>query len=46
MDPISHFLDDTSFGMLHFHTRCLDIEVENCKRVLERHNYIIPSYSV
>lgn len=30
----------TSFGIIHYHSRCLEIEVEICKRVLERHNYI------
>ena len=29
-----------SFGIFHYHSRCVEIEVENCKRVLERHNYI------
>ena len=31
------------FGIIHFHFRCLEIEIENCKRVLERHHYIEPS---
>lgn len=30
----------TDFGALHFHERCLEIEVENCKRAIERHGYI------
>ena len=30
----------TDFGIFHYHSRCVEIEVENCKRVLERHNYI------
>lgn len=30
----------TNFGIFHYHSRCVEIEVENCKRVLERHNFI------
>ena len=33
----------TKFGIVHYHFRCVEIEVENCKRVLERHNYISSS---
>jgi hypothetical protein len=33
----------TEFAMIHYHWRCFEIEVENCKRVLERHEYISPS---
>ena len=33
----------TKFGIVHYHYRCVEIEVENCKRVLERHNYISSS---
>merc|ERR1711862_535796 len=36
---------ETRFGILHFHARCVEIEVENCKRVLERHQFIEPSDS-
>lgn len=32
----------TKFGIIHYHYRCVEIEVENCKRVLERHNFIDP----
>ena len=28
----------TKFGIVHYHWRCVEIEVENCKRVLERHD--------
>lgn len=35
----------TDFGALHMHYRCLEVEVENCKRVLERHEYISASYT-
>jgi len=35
--------DVTRFGFLHYHKRCVEIEVENCRRVLERHDYISPS---
>jgi len=35
----------SNFGVLHFHSRCVEIEVENCKRVLERHDYIKPTDS-
>ena len=34
------FSGSSSFGIIHYHFRCVEIEVENCKRVLERHNYI------
>lgn len=30
----------TDLAILHFHTRCLDIEVSNCRKVLVSHNYI------
>ena len=30
----------TKFGIVHYHSRCVEIEVEICKRVLERHDYI------
>ncbi|KAL7525874.1 hypothetical protein ACHAXR_001196 [Thalassiosira sp. AJA248-18] len=30
----------TKFGIIHVHFRCIEIEVENCKRVCERHNLI------
>ena len=33
----------TRFGIIHFHYRCVEIEIENCKRVLERHYFINPS---
>ena len=33
----------TKFGIVHYHFRCVEIEVENCKRVLERHDYISSS---
>lgn len=33
----------TRFGIVHYHSRCLAIEVENSKRVLESHGYILPS---
>jgi len=33
----------TDFGIVHYHFRCIEIEVENCKRVLENHDYIHPS---
>ncbi len=33
----------TDFGIVHYHYRCVEIEVENCKRVLERHGYISPT---
>lgn len=32
----------TKFGIIHYHFRCVEIEVENCKRVLERHDFIDP----
>ena len=35
----------TDLGIIHYHFRCVEIEVENCKRVLENHEYILPSYS-
>ena len=33
----------TNFGVVHFHSRCVEIEVENCKRVIERHEMIKPT---
>ena len=33
----------TKFLIVHYHSRCVEIEMENAKRVLERHNYISPS---
>jgi len=33
----------TQFGIVHMHSRCVEIHIENCKRVLERSNYISPS---
>ena len=33
----------TKFGIVHYHWRCVEIEVENCKRVLERHDFISSS---
>jgi hypothetical protein len=33
----------TEFGIIHHHFRCVEIEVENCKRVLEQHEFISPS---
>jgi len=33
----------TEIGLIHYHRRCAEIEAENCKRVLERHDYIDPS---
>ena len=33
----------TQFGIVHYHERCVEIEVESCKQVLERHEYISPS---
>ena len=33
----------TKFGIVHYHWRCVEIEAENCKRVLERHDYISSS---
>jgi len=44
-NPGRDFPGDTCFGILHFHARCVEIEAENCKRVLERHHYIDPSDS-
>jgi len=38
--PNNHW---TKFGILHYHNRCVEIEVENCWRVLERHDYISSS---
>lgn len=35
----------TNFGVVHYHSRCVEIEVENCKRVLLSHGYILPSDS-
>lgn len=35
----------TNFGVVHYHFRCIEIEVENCKRVLLSHGYILPSDS-
>jgi hypothetical protein len=34
----------TEFGIIHYHStsRCVEIAVENCKRVLERHEFISP----
>jgi len=33
----------TKFGIMHYHYRCVEIEVESSKQVLERHAYISPS---
>jgi len=33
----------TQFGIVHMQFRCVEIHIENCKRVLERSNYISPS---
>ena len=33
----------TKFGIVNYHWRCVGIEVENCKRVLERHDFISSS---
>ena len=32
----------TNFAIAHFHSRCVEIEIENCKRVIESHGYIAP----
>ena len=39
-DPNS--VEASKFGIIHYHFRCVEIEVENCRRVLERHNFIEP----
>lgn len=33
----------TKFLMVHYHSRCIEIEIESAKRVLERHDLISPS---
>mmetsp|Transcript_25012 Transcript_25012/g.33303 ORF Transcript_25012/g.33303 Transcript_25012/m.33303 type:complete len:154 (-) Transcript_25012:178-639(-) len=35
----------TRFHIVHYHARCIEIEIENTKRVLERHDFISPSDS-
>jgi len=35
----------TQFNIIHYHSRCIEIEVENSKRVLERHDFISPADS-
>uniref|UniRef100_A0A7S4ENK5 Uncharacterized protein n=1 Tax=Pseudo-nitzschia australis TaxID=44445 RepID=A0A7S4ENK5_9STRA len=30
----------TEIGIIHYHKRCIEIEVENCMRVMVRHGYI------
>ena len=33
----------TKFNIIHYHRRCIEIEVENSRRVLERHDFISPA---
>ena len=33
----------TQFGIVHYHNRCVEIQIKNCKTILERTNYISPS---
>lgn len=35
----------TDLGVLHFHSRCLDVEVENCRKAVVSHNFIEESDS-
>ena len=30
----------TNFGIVHFHYQCAEIDAENSKQVIERHNFI------
>jgi len=35
----------TQFNIIHYHSRCIEIELENTRRVLERHDFISPADS-
>jgi hypothetical protein len=41
--PPSEFKNSSNFGILHFHSRCIDVEVEVAKRVIIRHNFLAAS---